>query len=199
MLFFIFLLIAFIAALIVILWFTHTFNISGKVAAISVLIFIISIPAAFGSLFIGSDKSDSSTKNVQTEQKEKKNVSSKDQLGLTKADVSKYNQSLLDGLNEDQKYADSGDKGYSYSKYIDTLSYDSNRGLKISVTSDFLNLSSSDKTTVAGKAVGLAEAQLTTMGKNNKGDKTIHSNVYQGETKLGSAKLSNSRDFKWRN
>lgn len=145
------------------------------------------------------NSSDSKSRDIPVAKKAAKKSANKDQLGLTKAEVKKFNNSLLDGLNEDQSYASSGDDGYSFADYIDTLSYNSNRGLKISVTSDFINLSEADKTTVAGKAVGLAEAQLVIIGKNDNGDKTIHSNVYQGETKLGSAKLSNSRQFNWKN
>jgi len=142
--------------------------------------------------------SNTDSKGIPVARKATKKATNKDQLGLTKSEVAKFNDSLLDGLNEDQSYADSGDDGYSFAKYIDTISYDSNRGLKISVTSDFNGLSETDKNTVAGKAVGLAEAQLVIIGKNDNGDKTIHSNVYLGKTKLGSAKLSSPRKFNWK-
>ncbi|WP_125764498.1 hypothetical protein [Companilactobacillus hulinensis] len=143
--------------------------------------------------------SDDTTKTSKKTTKKtiKKTATNKDQLDLTKSDVEEFNQSLIDGLNEDKSYADSGDDGYSYAKYIDTLSYDSNRGLRISVTPDFVNLSESDKNTFAGKAVGLAEAQLIIIGKNEDGTDKIHSNVYQADTKLGSAKFSNNREFNW--
>ena len=144
------------------------------------------------------NSSDEKSRDIPVAKKAKKKTSDKDQLNLSKSDVKEFNDSLIDGLDEDQSYANSGDEGYSFANYIDTLSYDSNRGLKISVTSNFLNLSEDDKNTVAGKAVGLAEAQLAIIGKNNDGDKKIHSNVYQGDTKLGSAKFSNTREFNWK-
>ena len=140
----------------------------------------------------------SSKDNVKVENKKKKKSPDKDQLNLTRSDVKKYNQSLIDGLNEDKSYASSGDDRYDYANYIDTLSYDSNRGLRISITPDFVNLNENEKNTIAGNAVGAAEAQLIIIGKNKDGTDKIHSNVYQGDTKLGSAKFSNNREFNWK-
>lgn len=147
----------------------------------------------------GSDSSSKKSKDEKTTQTAKQKKSpDKDQLNLSKSDVNEYNQSLLDGLNEDKSYANSGDDRYDYANYIDTLSYDSNRGLRISVSPEFVNLNENDRNTVAGNAVGAAEAQLIIIGKNKKGTDKIHSNVYQGETKLGSAKFSNNREFNWK-
>lgn len=146
-----------------------------------------------------SDKSPSNnSRNIPTAKKENKKNPNKNQLGLTKTENKKFNNSLIDGLNEDQSYASSGDDSYSWSQHIDTLKYDSNRGLIIKVTSDFTGFSISDRTTIAGNAVGLAEAQLAIIGKNEDGTKTIHSNVYEGTTKLGSSKFSNPREFNWK-
>ncbi|KRO00925.1 hypothetical protein [Companilactobacillus kimchiensis] len=146
----------------------------------------------------GESSNSESKDTVKTEKKEKKTTVQKNQLGLTKSQNDKFNSSLIDGLNEDQGYASSGDDSYSWAQYIDTLVYDNNRGLIIKVTSDFTNFSEKDKNTIAGNAVGLAEAQLAIMGKNDSGTKTIHSNVYMENTKLGSSKFSNPREFKWK-
>jgi len=146
----------------------------------------------------GESSSPDSKNTVKTEKKETKPTVQKNQLGLTKKQNDKFNSSLIDGLDEDQGYASSGDESYSWAQHIDTLVYDNNRGLIIKVTSDFTNFSEEDKNTIAGNAVGLAEAQLAIMGKNDDGTKTIHSNVYMGDTKLGSSKFSSSREFNWK-
>lgn len=174
----------------------HSF-IGNKVAGISLLVCIISFVLLMTSIF-GSSENTTKKDNVTVENVKKKKSPNKDQLNLTKSDVKKYNESLIDGLNEDKSYASSGDNRYDYANYIDTLSYDSNRGLRISVTPEFVNLNENDRNTVAGNAVGAAETQLIIIGKNEKGTDKIHSNVYQGETKLGSAKFSNNREFNWK-
>lgn len=165
-----------------------------SIALTGLTIFLASSLVACSS----GNSSSSKSRDIPVAKKSAKKVSNKDQLGLTKADVTKFNDSLLDGLNEDQSYASSGDDSYSWSQHIDTLKYDSNRGLIIKVTSDFNGLSLNNKNTIAGNTVGLAEAQLAIIGKNEDGAKTIHSNVYQGGTKLGSAKFSSPREFNWK-
>lgn len=202
MLFIFSLAITIISGVIVMIWFNarkqgaHSF-IGNKAAGISLLVCIISFVLMMTSTF-SKDKNTSSKDNIMVESKEKKKSPYKDQLNLSKSDVNEYNQSLLDGLNEDKSYANSGDDRYDYANYIDTLSYDSNRGLRISVTPEFINLNEKDRNTVAGNAVGAAEAQLIIIGKNKKGTDKIHSNVYQGETKLGSARFSNNRELNWK-
>ncbi|WP_334328406.1 hypothetical protein [Companilactobacillus sp. HBUAS59699] len=203
MLFLFFLAVALISAVVVFLWINAKMKnnksfITGKIAGIASVICVISFGVSVSSLFTGNDNASTDSTVAVPKKTTKKSTSNNDQLGLSKKDVETFNQSLIDGLNEDQNYANSGDEGYKFSQYIDTLAYDSNRGLKIKVTSDFLNLSESDKNTVAGKAVGLAEAQLAIIGKNNDGTKKIHSNVYQSDTKLASAKFSNNREFNWK-
>lgn len=143
--------------------------------------------------------SNTNSRGIPVAKKEKKKNPNKNQLGLTTAENKKFNDGLIDSLNEDQSFASSGDDSYSWSQHIDTLKYDSNRGLIIKVTSDFTGLSIEDKNTIAGNTVGLAEAQLAIIGKNEDSTKTIHSNVYIGATKLGSSKFSNPREFNWKN
>ncbi|WP_125712552.1 hypothetical protein [Companilactobacillus kedongensis] len=202
MLFLFSLAITIISGVIVMMWFNarkqeRNSFIGNKVAGISLLICIISFILLMTSTFSPGENT-SSKDNVKVENKKKKKSPDKDQLNLTRSDVKKYNQSLIDGLNEDKSYASSGDDRYDYANYIDTLSYDSNRGLRISITPDFVNLNENEKNTIAGNAVGAAEAQLIIIGKNKDGTDKIHSNVYQGDTKLGSAKFSNNREFNWK-
>ena len=113
--------------------------------------------------------------------------------------LAKFNEELLSSLNEDQDFANNGQKGYSYATYIDTLAYDHNRGLIVKVNADFMNLSDPQKTTVGQGAQKLTTTQLVIDGMDIGSDSSaIMTNVHYGSERIGHSKSFSPSNFKWK-
>lgn len=140
-----------------------------------------------------STKSSSSSKKSSSEDKDANTILT----DMSKSQLKKFNASLLNSLNEDQKFANNGKHGYEYATYIDTLAY-SSRGLVVKVNSDFMSLNDAQKTTVGTGAQKLAAAQLVIMGKDISTDSSpIQTNVHYGADRIGHSKYTNGSEFKW--
>lgn len=165
-----------------------------KVATLGVTLLAAFTLTACGSS--GSSKSSASSEKATNSSKKVTNV--KDNLGLSPKQVKEYNASLADGLSEDQGYARKGDDGYKPSLFIDSISYDSSRGLHVKIQPQFLELSNSDKDEVASYSQGMASTQLIIIGVDDKTDQKVPTNFYDGASRIGGSKFTSATSYKWK-
>ncbi|GAX02970.1 hypothetical protein IWT140_00568 [Secundilactobacillus pentosiphilus] len=146
-----------------------------------------------------SDQKEEGIASSSTSSKKKTKPKPHGVLSLSDKQIKKFNASLIDGLNEDQRYLNNGDKGYEYSKYIDSLYYAKDRGLHVKVNDNFLNLNEAGRDKVAHQVQGMAATQLIIIGVDYKTDDTISANFYYSDTRLGGSSIWNAGTMKWKN
>lgn len=115
---------------------------------------------------------------------------------LSTKELKKYNDGLIDSLNEDQSYSEKGNSKYDWSTYVDTMVYD-NRGLIVKVTSDFTSLTDKNKSIVAQNSQGLANTQVILLDKDVQADSAPYTSIYMGEKRIGHSHSWNASKFKW--
>lgn len=115
---------------------------------------------------------------------------------LSTKELKKYNDGLIDSLNEDQSYSEKGNSKYNWSTYVDTMVYD-NRGLIVKVTSDFTSLTDKNKSIVAQNSQGLANTQVILLDKDVQADSAPYTSIYMGEKRIGHSHSWNASKFKW--
>lgn len=165
-----------------------------KVATVGVTLLAALTLTACGS----SESPKSSASSESSTSSSKKVTKVKDELGLSTKQVKEYNTSLSDGLSEDQGYARKGDDGYKPSLFIESISYDSNRGLHVKIQPQFLELSNLDKDKVASYSQGMASTQLIIIGVDDKTDQKVPTNFYDGANRIGGSKFTSATSYKWK-
>lgn len=116
---------------------------------------------------------------------------------LSSEKLASYNKGLADSLIEDQKFAKGGNKNYSWSTYIDSVSY-SSRGLIANVNPNFVNLNNTDKTKIGKSLQGLAGAQIVMMNIELAPDApSVYTNIHYNGRRIGHSKILNPSSFKW--
>lgn len=116
---------------------------------------------------------------------------------LSPEKLASYNKGLADSLIEDQKFAKGGNNNYSWSTYIDSVSY-SSRGLIANVNPNFVNLNNTDKTKIGKSLQGLAGAQIVMMNIELAPDApSVYTNIHYNGHRIGHSKILNPSSFKW--
>lgn len=208
--------IAILIFLLLIIWWIYakrrnkSMPISGKnllIALAASLLVSMASGAAYNSLSHSSTnaKNDiastdrtasSSTENSSNSAKSEKATENDVLQSLSTKELKKYNDGLIDSLNEDQGYSEDGNSKYDWSTYVDTMVYD-NRGLIVKVTSDFASLTDKNKSIVAQNSQGLANTQVVLLGKDVQEDSSPYTSVYLGEKRIGHSHSWNASEFKW--
>lgn len=187
-------------------------RISGRAAKFSGFAAVLAFIIMMGTIFNpASNKSSSQSENTSSvSQTPSSEVSSSessegsntkdtvDGLGLDSKMVTKFNASLEDGLAEDQGYAQRGKTAYRPALFIDSISYDSNRGLHVKVQPQFLQLADTDKDKVASYSQGMASTQLIIIGVEDQTDQTIRTNFYDGGDRIGGSKVTRTSAYAWK-
>lgn len=117
---------------------------------------------------------------------------------LSTKELKEYNSGLVDSLSEEQQWATDGKDKYNTSLYLDSIEYDTARGLLVYVSDDFESLDKNDKNMVARHAQQMANAQIIILGKDVDSESLPSTNIYHNAKKIGhSTMLSNGNNFKW--
>ena len=115
------------------------------------------------------------------------------------AKYSKINKELAQYLAENQQYEKEGNSNFANFSTIDSIKYKGDRGLYVNVNGDFLNLSSSQKTTLLNKIQGGANTTLLDHDKIDTNDYRNGSmiTVQLGNNSIGHSKISNHKSYKF--
>ncbi|MDN7062856.1 hypothetical protein FIV11_14180 [Lactiplantibacillus plantarum] len=146
-----------------------------------------------------NSKKEASSKKESSSSSKKSNDANDILQSMDSKKLAKFNEDLSSSLSEDQGFANDGQKGYDYATYIDTLAYDHNRGLIVTVNDDFMGLNGAQKTTVGQGAQKLAATQLVIDGMDIGADSSaIMTNVHYGSERVGHSKSFSPSNFKWK-
>lgn len=107
-----------------------------------------------------------------------------------------YNDTMSHALAQDQKEAKQGKKMYQWSKYVQSISYDIDNGYIVKVGTNFQQLNTASKTSVANHAQSFAQSQLIMIGKNIKATSPAPYLVFKSDsTTIGHSKKSVPTEF----
>ena len=115
------------------------------------------------------------------------------------AKYSKINKELAQYLAENQQYEKDGNSDFANFNAIDSIKYKGGHDLYVNVNGDFLNLSSSQKTTLLNKIQGGANTTLLDHDKIDVDDYRNGSmiTIQLGKNSIGHSKLSDYKTYKF--
>ena len=141
-----------------------------------------------------SASSDTANKQEQSSSQSSK----KDNNGVP---VKEMDKNLASNLEQDKKSADSGDQNASYSKYIDKVTYNTDKQAQVYVNEDFLNLSDDARNQVVdgvNKLINLSIGMSNVELSPEEGRAGNYLAFYTGtNTAIGHSTLSDHKTIKW--